>query len=129
MAGHASGDLRQMVVTESRALFPKGVQFSNEFDVSLTKNGRRAANSSVSPPPSRIKFANCSQRRRGRTEGKPDARAFYNESSGQRQGAVGIDGRDARYGALSPCGEGGTNRSANTLGEGSDPHPFFWWRL
>src|SRR5262245_20361933 len=74
-------DLRQMVVTESRNLFPKGVQFSDEFNVSLTKKweergGKFIRLSAVEQDQVRKLLANVGE---VVTDGKADARAFYNE--------------------------------------------------
>lgn len=74
-------DLRQMVITETRALFPKGVQLSNEFNVLLTKKwedrgGKFNRLSAAEQEEIRKKLANVGE---VVTNGKPDARAFYND--------------------------------------------------
>ena len=74
-------DLRQGVITETRKLFPKGVQFSDEFNVSLTKKweergGKFIRLSAAEQDQVRKLLANVGE---VVTDGKPDARAFYNE--------------------------------------------------
>lgn len=74
-------DLRQGVITETRKLFPKGVQFSDEFNVSLTKKweergGKFIRLSAAEQDKVRKLLANVGE---VVTDGKADARAFYNE--------------------------------------------------
>ena len=74
-------DLRQMVITESRNLFPKGVQLSNDFIGILVKKweDRGGIFNRLAPAEQaeiRVKLANVGE---VVTEGKPEARAFYQE--------------------------------------------------
>jgi len=74
-------DLREAVITESRAVFPRAVKISDEFNVSLTKKwedrgGRINRLSDAEMKVIRDKFATVGTTI---TEGKPELRAFYNE--------------------------------------------------
>ena len=74
-------DLRQMVITESRALFPKGVQLSNDFNVLLTKKweergGKFNRLSAAEQDEVRKKLADVGT---VVTKDKAEARAFYDE--------------------------------------------------
>ena len=74
-------DLRTVVIEESRAVFPRAVKLSDEFNVSLTKKwedrgGRINHLSDAEMKVIRDKFATVGTTI---TEGKPELRAFYNE--------------------------------------------------
>jgi C4-dicarboxylate-binding protein DctP len=74
-------DLRDMVVAESRAVYPRGVKISDEFIVSLTKKwedrgGKINRLSEDEMKTVRDRFATVGTTI---TEGKPELRAFYNE--------------------------------------------------
>jgi C4-dicarboxylate-binding protein DctP len=74
-------DLREMVITESRAVYPRGVKISDEFIASLTKKwedrgGKINRLSDAETKIVRDKFATVGT---AITEGKPELRAFYNE--------------------------------------------------
>jgi len=74
-------DLREVVITESRAVFPRAVKISDEFNVSLTKKwedrgGKINRLSDAEMKVIRDKFATVGTTI---TEGKPELRAFYNE--------------------------------------------------
>ena len=74
-------DLREMVITESRAVYPWGVKISDELIASLTKKwedrgGKINRLSDAEMKVIRDKFATVGTTI---TEGKPELRAFYNE--------------------------------------------------
>ena len=74
-------DLREMVVTESRGVYPRGVKISDEFIASLTKKwedrgGKINRLSEAEMKTVRDKFATVGTTI---TEGKPEVRAFYTE--------------------------------------------------
>lgn len=74
-------DLREMVITESRAVYPRGVKISDEFITSLTKKwedrgGKINRLSDAEMKVVRDKFATVGTTI---TEGKPELRALYNE--------------------------------------------------
>jgi TRAP-type C4-dicarboxylate transport system substrate-binding protein len=74
-------DLRQMVITETRALFPKGVQLANEFNATLEKKwlDRGGKFNRLSPAEQdeiRKKLIDVGM---AVTQSKPEARAFFNE--------------------------------------------------
>lgn len=74
-------DLRDIVVAESRAVYPRGVKISDDFIVSLTKKwedrgGKINRLSEAEMKTIRDRFATVGTTI---TEGKPELRAFYNE--------------------------------------------------
>lgn len=74
-------DLRQKVVAETRKLFPRGVQLSDEFNVSLGKRwedrgGKFNRLSAAEQDEIRKKLADVGA---AVTKDKPDARAFFDE--------------------------------------------------
>jgi len=74
-------DLREMVVTETRALYPRAVKLTDEFTASLTKKweergGKINRLSDAEMRAVRDKFATVGTTI---TEGKPELRATYNE--------------------------------------------------
>jgi TRAP-type C4-dicarboxylate transport system substrate-binding protein len=74
-------DLREMVINESRAVYPRGVKISDEFIASLTKKwedrgGKVNRLSEAEMKIVRDKFATVGTTI---TEGKPELRVFYNE--------------------------------------------------
>jgi TRAP-type transport system periplasmic protein len=74
-------DLREMVITESRAVTPRGVKVSDEFMGTLTKKwedrgGKINLLSDAETRTVRDRFSTVGT---AITEGKPELRAFYNE--------------------------------------------------
>ena len=74
-------ELREVVITESRAVFPRGVKITDDFTASLTKKwedrgGRVNRLSDAEMKVIRDKFATVGTTI---TEGKPELRAMYNE--------------------------------------------------
>jgi len=74
-------DLREVVITESRAVLPRAVKISDEFNVSLTKKwedrgGKINRLSDAEMKTVRERFGTVGTTI---TEGKPELRAFYNE--------------------------------------------------
>ncbi len=74
-------DLRSMVIKESRALFKKGVELSDQFADNPLKKWEAVGGKTIELSPAeqaevRAKLATVGQ---AITEGKPELRAFYNE--------------------------------------------------